>query len=452
MKKTSALDSRSSKWLPHIIIVVVAITLVAALSGYRNNVDPRAADQSAAATPNPTVGFDPYGTFEQMTVFEEQSIYYARLKGWVVSQESYPAIYSEIDGDLSLDYAWTTASRDRPDIDALYGVKGARGFNSIIRLGPEKWNSQVHLYVEGRYPRPPNLLDGGPKSVSVRPPKGNLTVVAAGNPAQNVYPQFQLFVKDVAVGSPITVTNQLKSYQVELAENSIQDLKIKYTNDLSTVINGQRVDRDLRIEKITYRGETYQSSAADTYSTGTISNGKCGTPGFYKSQWLHCNGYFQFQMYPNMVPTPVSSATPAPVTPAPTTATPSLGFIQAEAFTSNTGIETVGGIRGVENKGTYIARFDKGDAVGYGSVSLTGKTAVTLNASSRGSNGTIDVRIGSSTGTIVASFKFPKAIGSTGNFVKLTPATLPALSGKQSVYLTGRDTYGIADIDYIEFQ
>ncbi|MEM6842457.1 MAG: endo-1,4-beta-xylanase [Bacteroidota bacterium] len=65
-------------------------------------------------------------------------------------------------------------------------------------------------------------------------------------------------------------------------------IRVQLTND------DGGTSKDLRVDKIEVDGTTYQTEASSTYSTGTwnSSNG-CG-PGYKQSEWLHCNGYFQY--------------------------------------------------------------------------------------------------------------------------------------------------------------
>lgn len=58
------------------------------------------------------------------------------------------------------------------------------------------------------------------------------------------------------------------------------------------------LDRNLRVDGIVVGGLAFESEAATTYSTGTWSPGVGCSPGFKRSELLHCNGYFEFDTTP----------------------------------------------------------------------------------------------------------------------------------------------------------
>ncbi|WP_207310418.1 DUF4347 domain-containing protein [Rubripirellula amarantea] len=68
-------------------------------------------------------------------------------------------------------------------------------------------------------------------------------------------------------------------------------VQVRFTNDLYE--NNGLVDRNLRIDRIVIDGTTFQTEAADVYSTGTW-DGAGITPGFKQDEMLHTNGYFQY--------------------------------------------------------------------------------------------------------------------------------------------------------------
>ncbi|MCC9640859.1 DUF4347 domain-containing protein [Rhodopirellula sp. JC740] len=75
------------------------------------------------------------------------------------------------------------------------------------------------------------------------------------------------------------------------ANIEISQIQLRFTNDL--YVNDGEVDRNLRIDRLELNGQTYQTEAADVFSTGTWLNDEL-TPGFKQSEWLQSNGYFQF--------------------------------------------------------------------------------------------------------------------------------------------------------------
>jgi hypothetical protein len=63
---------------------------------------------------------------------------------------------------------------------------------------------------------------------------------------------------------------------------------------LSPGSNAQGAIRKARIDRVTMNGSVYQTEAPQVYSTGTWSTGAGCNPGFKRSEYLQCQGYFQF--------------------------------------------------------------------------------------------------------------------------------------------------------------
>lgn len=57
----------------------------------------------------------------------------------------------------------------------------------------------------------------------------------------------------------------------------------------------KKEDRNLIVDKINIDGKDYQSEAATTYSLGSWAPSDGCKAGFKKSEWLHCNGYFEYR-------------------------------------------------------------------------------------------------------------------------------------------------------------
>lgn len=70
------------------------------------------------------------------------------------------------------------------------------------------------------------------------------------------------------------------------------DVRLVFTNDLFDDATG--VDRNVLVDHIRLDGETFETEAADVFSTGTWLAADGVTPGFRQSETLHTNGYFQF--------------------------------------------------------------------------------------------------------------------------------------------------------------
>jgi hypothetical protein len=278
-------------------------------------------------------------------------------------------------------------------------------------------------------------LTGSPKSVIVQnPPVATgvpLIVNAAGSASPGVaMPIFDLRVNDVTIGTR-TVTGQLANYTFTVPTGTKPtDVKVVYTNDLSTIVNGVRTDRDLRVDSITLDGTLYRSDAADTYSTGTWNSMTGCDAGFKQSVWLHCGGYFQYK----------SSAAPV--------------RIEAENFSATGGYWTVTGqetVPGALKTATYIYRFDPRDWVKFTGVNFTGKTKIDFNISPRTVGGIIEIRTGSSTGPLIGTLN---TINADSTLTKYTvqSASLTPTSGVQDLYLVSTNTYEVGRIDWIELK
>ncbi|MCG8449422.1 MAG: PQQ-dependent sugar dehydrogenase, partial [Pirellulales bacterium] len=54
-------------------------------------------------------------------------------------------------------------------------------------------------------------------------------------------------------------------------------------------------DINLRVDKLILDGTTYQSEASDTFSTGSYTSATGCAPGAKESEYLYCNGHFEYQ-------------------------------------------------------------------------------------------------------------------------------------------------------------
>lgn len=95
------------------------------------------------------------------------------------------------------------------------------------------------------------------------------------------------------------VSTQGEFFEVELAEgNSIEDLRIRFTNDLFEP--GR--DRNLTINRLNVDGREFDFSSEDVFSTGSWVFGSV-EPGFGRGNTLHSNGFFQFEEQASTSPT-----------------------------------------------------------------------------------------------------------------------------------------------------
>jgi type 1 glutamine amidotransferase len=104
--------------------------------------------------------------------------------------------------------------------------------------------------------------------------------------------------------------------------------------------------------------------------------------------------------------------------------------VQGESYTSGSGVQPAG--HAPAEGGQTLGYIDNGDWAGYASVDTTGATSFTAKVSSAGPGGTIEVRSGSATGTLLGSVQ----VVPTGDWEKFTTvsATL-AGSGTGPLFL-----------------
>lgn len=124
-----------------------------------------------------------------------------------------------------------------------------------------------------------------------------ITIHAAGTPLFRTYPTIALQINGSTVarwknvrGDALNGVFELFTY-VSKVPVSPSQVRVQFTNDGSISNVG---DRNVRIDKIRIDGIDYQSESTSTYSVGSWSaNDGCGG-GYKASEWLHCNGYFQY--------------------------------------------------------------------------------------------------------------------------------------------------------------
>ena len=98
-------------------------------------------------------------------------------------------------------------------------------------------------------------------------------------------------IGDVEVINEI-VSTQSEDFVFEIgANNSIEDVRIQFTNDRFE----PGLDRNLTIDRISFDGQEVDFSSNQVFSTGTWLPGDGAQPGFGRGNTLHVNGFFQFE-------------------------------------------------------------------------------------------------------------------------------------------------------------
>ena len=119
--------------------------------------------------------------------------------------------------------------------------------------------------------------------------------------------------------------------------------------------------------------------------------------------------------------------------------------VQAEAFSSASGVSAFA--KAGANGGQTLGYVDPGDWAAYQNLDLTGVTSLRARVVSGGPGGTIGVRTGSPTGTLLGQVAVPNT-GSWTTFADVSAALSGVPSGTQTVYLTFTGSgSGLFDVD-----
>ena len=123
-----------------------------------------------------------------------------------------------------------------------------------------------------------------------------ITIHAAGVPDAGIYPIMELIIDGITVsswtvnsGDPNIPFFAQYSYSYPGIISSSNTVRVAYTNDDSPVI-------DLRVDKIVIDGTTYETEDPSTFNTGTWDGTSCGGDPYAESEWLHCSGYFEYDL------------------------------------------------------------------------------------------------------------------------------------------------------------
>lgn len=132
-----------------------------------------------------------------------------------------------------------------------------------------------------------------------------LAIYAAGTSANGVYPTLKLQIQN-----PKTKKWEVKKTFTNVRGNpagrvfveyiythptklNLEQIRLVFTNDKYLPKRDQ--DRNLVVDKIILDGVDYHTENSTTFSTGTWSSDTGCKNGYKSSEWLHCNGYFQFK-------------------------------------------------------------------------------------------------------------------------------------------------------------
>ncbi|WP_342190392.1 carbohydrate-binding domain-containing protein [Stieleria varia] len=80
---------------------------------------------------------------------------------------------------------------------------------------------------------------------------------------------------------------------------AVDFIRVELINDLYDPENG--IDRNLQVSGIRVNGQSFTTADPSTYSTGVWTNGVGIDPGYLRGEFLHVNGFFEFDAPPSTV-------------------------------------------------------------------------------------------------------------------------------------------------------
>ncbi|MFD3931296.1 ThuA domain-containing protein [Streptomyces sp. NPDC058614] len=122
---------------------------------------------------------------------------------------------------------------------------------------------------------------------------------------------------------------------------------------------------------------------------------------------------------------------------------PATGPVEGESYTSGSGVQIAG--HAPASGGQTLGYIDNGDWAGYAGVSTAGATSFSAKVSSAGAGGTIEIRSGSATGTLLGSVTVP-VTGGWETFTTVSTTLTATASGPLFLRFTG-GSGSLFDID-----
>ena len=153
-------------------------------------------------------------------------------------------------------------------------------------------------------PTPSPSPTATPKPSATPVGQSTIKIYGAGTPVDNIYPNLRLQIK-TSSGTWTTVKT-FNNVQGNSSTRNFQELvythsskvtpdkiRIRFINDKHAPKLGQ--DRNLIVDRINVDGIDIQTERETTYSEGSWSPSTGCKAGFKKSEWLHCNGFFEYR-------------------------------------------------------------------------------------------------------------------------------------------------------------
>jgi hypothetical protein len=186
------------------------------------------------------------------------------------------------------------------------------------------------------------------------------------------------------------------------------------------------------------------SSAYQNRAGNTRYNG--GAYVFYVPVTLTAGKTMSSVTLPNIAPSPVVSGTPTlHVFAMATHSGGSSVTFEGESFTSNSGVQTAA--HTPASGGATAGFIENGDWLGYSTHSTAGVTGFSARIASAGSGGTIQIRSGSSTGTLLGSVTVP-VTGNWETYQSVSTTLSASASGPLFLTFVGGSGY-LFDVDSV---
>lgn len=218
---------------------------------------------------------------------DKVGVYLVENTSWAenVTYSSKPAVSTTKLGEVSATNPNTTYTFDL----TLPPVQQRTGGLLAIAIVPTG-NDAMYFYSRESSAKPQLIVSASGSGTSA------ISVFAAGTSASGVYPTIDLLVNDIVVAtyngvSGNTSNRTFVEYKyaspVNVAPNQV---KVRFTNDARDSTG----DRNILVDKIRIDGVDYQSEASGVYGTGVWTQSAGCTSGNLSTEWLYCNGYFQY--------------------------------------------------------------------------------------------------------------------------------------------------------------
>ena len=185
------------------------------------------------------------------------------------------------------------------DDEAPWPTEPDDGQVSLELLDPDSDNSNAAAWA------PSSSIGGTPGRGPVgAPPLGTSVMIRARGTTGDEKLELR---SDGTVLATVELSETMSSHVVELDDASaLEDLQIAFVNDGRS--GGK--DRNVQIDYVEIGKQRVQSEDPSVRSLGSWAGGSCGL-GFKRSEYLHCNGYFDFSGLFGSASEPPASEPPA---------------------------------------------------------------------------------------------------------------------------------------------